>query len=603
MSRPDSLVDALQTFPETCPDTYPLAAAHPIGVVFALALGYLVVDTGSHFAVPLRHPPFVPELGVRTKRTFDAGRVLFLMMHICVQLLVEADSALLLTCSIAVQAMYLGWTIATTPCVFDNVNRLRASAQVMALWTVVLAWLHASTGDNIQLCLPGGGIRIPHVLWWLGGCGAGVMALHLVWGKFLNPAQEEEQGSPLSVTDMDGRIEYKKASKRLLTSTTERQITESFAMPYYLGMRSLPDGSFSSLSDSCSDLDISMDLYKNWMKGPVIGRGSFGTVRIGILPPPGGIVAVKIVDFRNDGPQLEPELKRVQKEVDFIKNLRHPNVIEYKACILDERKRRMTIFMEHAANGSLTSLLKKLPNPPRETVAAHFIRQVLQGLSFLHENGVIHRDIKGENVLLDAHGCVKLADFGCARELSTASFSDTFAGSPYWMAPEVIRNNTGYDAKADIWSVACTAIEVLTCGALPWKPFSNVYATMHHIARSTGHPTNKPTCVSADCAVFFDVCFQRDPAKRPSANDLMQHQWLLLAASPRDEDRDELGDDTSDNEEKEEYPESMELQTMNTTCPSWDQSTLMSAPRSEQTTRSHPGLSTPPPPIAVTGEP
>ena len=255
---------------------------------------------------------------------------------------------------------------------------------------------------------------------------------------------------------------------------TYRRLKEEYLVPYYQG-RSMQGVSWKDVvdtfaretfqsmtttTDTTLAADASCEKYEGWAKGQLLGRGSFGSVYMGILRC-GSLVAVKVIDLRADVSPLSSEVRMVQKEVDFIKKLRHPNVIAYKACYFDRRSKSINIFMEYAVGGSLTSLVKKCSERLSEDVVKRYVAQILQGLEFLHSKGVIHRDIKGENVLLDANGRVKLADFGCARDHSAASqLCGTFAGSPYWMAPEVIKNN-GYDDRADIWSVGCTTMEVL----------------------------------------------------------------------------------------------------------------------------------------------
>eukprot|EP01061_Rhynchopus_euleeides_P017559 TRINITY_DN2915_c0_g1_i6.p1 TRINITY_DN2915_c0_g1~~TRINITY_DN2915_c0_g1_i6.p1 ORF type:complete len:468 (+),score=137.42 TRINITY_DN2915_c0_g1_i6:88-1491(+) len=189
-----------------------------------------------------------------------------------------------------------------------------------------------------------------------------------------------------------------------------------------------------------------------WTRGKLLGQGAFGSVFMGILSN-GSLVAVKVIALEGRA----EELAKVQKEVEFLQQLRHPNVISYKGSLVEEARGEVHVFMEYAVGGSLSALVKACGTPLSEKVAALFIKQVLEGLAFLHGHGVMHRDIKGENVLLDAEGHVKLADFGCARVMATATAQATFAGTPYWMAPEVIQNKK-YNKKADVWSVGCTAL-------------------------------------------------------------------------------------------------------------------------------------------------
>ena len=220
----------------------------------------------------------------------------------------------------------------------------------------------------------------------------------------------------------------------------------------------------------------SAHLYDGWVKGQMLGRGSYGSVYVAVLRG-GSLLAVKVIDLPPEGLPNVQELAAIQKEVNFIRELKHPNVIQYKACFLDKRQNAINIFMEYAVGGSLTSLVRKCVDPLPEAVVRVYIEQVLQGLLYLHSKNVIHRDIKGENVLLDTSGCVKLADFGCAKDLSGSytkkTLGGTCVGSPYWMAPEVIQNKK-YDNRCDIWSVGCTTLEVLNKYA-NFPPFLRQY--------------------------------------------------------------------------------------------------------------------------------
>ena len=334
----------------------------------------------------------------------------------------------------------------------------------------------------------------------------------------------------------DMKLQYRKELE------SYRRFKEAYLVPFYLGLdveSSLTDtwsssdhsasgtgkegGDVLALSGSGRDA-FDNSAYEGWVRGQLLGRGSFGSVFTGVLRC-GALVAVKVVDLHLDE-GVKEELGNVQKEVDFLRKLRHPNVIEYKACFVDHEACSIYIFMEYAVGGSLTSLVKKCHEPLSEDVVRGYIVQVVTGLAFLHSHNVIHRDVKGENVLLDAAGRAKLADFGCARDVSAATKNvGTCVGSPYWMAPEVIRNS-GYDSKADVWSVGCTTVEALNKGKPPWKEFDSVFAAMYHVTHTDEAPNNKPAGLSPAADLFLDACFNRDPAGRPTAK-----VWVTRQAS------------------------------------------------------------------------
>jgi serine/threonine protein kinase len=148
----------------------------------------------------------------------------------------------------------------------------------------------------------------------------------------------------------------------------------------------------------------------------------------------------------------------------------------------------------------------------------------------------MHRDIKGENVLVDLgreasqnENQIKLADFGASKRLSDhVAKGRTVVGTPYWMAPEVLNADDGYSFPADVWSAGCTVAEMIT-GKPPWPSKPNVPAAIFMIAGSTGPPTELPTeadGVPADCVDFMARCLTRDPAQRATADELLKHPWI-----------------------------------------------------------------------------
>ncbi|KAJ9460706.1 Mitogen-activated protein kinase kinase kinase A [Diplonema papillatum] len=276
----------------------------------------------------------------------------------------------------------------------------------------------------------------------------------------------------------------------------------------------------SDTSDTCSSGESGgvrmVAEAERWVKGALLGRGSYGSVHVGVLRG-GDLVAVKVIDLHSELAARDHEVQRVQQEVAFMRELDHANIIRYKGVSFDAENSSIAIFMEYAVGGSLASLVRKCHELLSEDVIRLYTRQVLQGLAFLHSRGVVHRDIKGANILLGADGTAKLADFGCARQLRSSRLCATQIGSPYWMAPEVIKHGTRYGTEADIWSLGCTAIEALNGGDAPWKEFESVFAAMFHITSTDEGPNNTPHGLSATCQSFLELCFRRNVPERPSA--------------------------------------------------------------------------------------
>eukprot|EP00817_Percolomonadidae_sp_ATCC50343_P002280 CAMPEP_0117421072 /NCGR_PEP_ID=MMETSP0758-20121206/2258_1 /TAXON_ID=63605 /ORGANISM="Percolomonas cosmopolitus, Strain AE-1 (ATCC 50343)" /LENGTH=861 /DNA_ID=CAMNT_0005203019 /DNA_START=396 /DNA_END=2981 /DNA_ORIENTATION=- len=161
----------------------------------------------------------------------------------------------------------------------------------------------------------------------------------------------------------------------------------------------------------------------------------------------------------------------------------------------------------------------------REAVVSRYTRQILEGLNYLHQEGVIHRDIKGANLLLKDGGIVKLADFGVSVQKEEAT--NKAVGSSYWMAPEVIQERPA-TTKVDIWSVGCTVIEILT-GRPPYYNLELVSAAYHMV--SNDHPP-LPTKISPLCRSFLRKCFTKDVTRRPSAQQLLNDPFILKYNSP-----------------------------------------------------------------------
>ncbi|KAG0463844.1 hypothetical protein HPP92_019913 [Vanilla planifolia] len=199
-----------------------------------------------------------------------------------------------------------------------------------------------------------------------------------------------------------------------------------------------------------------------WRKGELIGCGAFGQVYMGMNLDSGELLAVKQVLIGTTNASKEraqAHVRELEEEVKLLKNLTHPNIVRYLGTAREEDT--LNILLEFVPGGSISSLLGKFGSFP-EPVIKMYTKQLLQGLEYLHKNGIIHRDIKGANILVDNKGCIKLADFGASKQvvkLATMTAAKSMKGTPYWMAPEVILQ-TGHSFSADIWSVGCTVIEM-----------------------------------------------------------------------------------------------------------------------------------------------
>ncbi|OQD77208.1 hypothetical protein PENDEC_c003G01810 [Penicillium decumbens] len=256
---------------------------------------------------------------------------------------------------------------------------------------------------------------------------------------------------------------------------------------------------------------------KDYQLGDCLGKGAFGSVYRALNWNTGETVAVKQIKL-TDLPKSE--LRVIMLEIDLLKNLDHPNIVKYQGFV--KSVETLNIILEYCENGSLHSIAKNFGRFP-ENLVGLYMSQVLHGLLYLHEQGVIHRDIKGANILTTKEGLVKLADFGVASRTTGLSESSV-VGTPYWMAPEVIELS-GATTASDIWSLGCTVIELLD-GKPPYHNLQPMPALFRIV--NDDHPP-LPQGASPAVKDFLMQCFQKDPNLRVSARKLLKHPWIVNA--------------------------------------------------------------------------
>ncbi|KAK3154850.1 hypothetical protein QOZ80_2BG0195860 [Eleusine coracana subsp. coracana] len=261
-----------------------------------------------------------------------------------------------------------------------------------------------------------------------------------------------------------------------------------------------------------------------WKKGKLIGRGTFGHVYVGFNSDKGEMCAMKEVTLFSDDPKSKESARQLGQEILLLSRLQHPNIVRYYGSETVDDK--LYIYLEYVSGGSIHKLLQEYGQFGEQAIRS-YTKQILLGLSYLHAKNTVHRDIKGANILVDPNGRVKLADFGMAKHINGQQCPFSFKGSPYWMAPEVIKNSSGCNLAVDIWSLGCTVLEMATSKP-PWSQYEGI-AAMFKIGNSKELPPI-PDHLTEEGKDFIRQCLQRDPSSRPTAVDLLQHPFVRNAS-------------------------------------------------------------------------
>uniref|UniRef100_A0A8C5DEW8 non-specific serine/threonine protein kinase n=1 Tax=Gouania willdenowi TaxID=441366 RepID=A0A8C5DEW8_GOUWI len=271
----------------------------------------------------------------------------------------------------------------------------------------------------------------------------------------------------------------------------------------------------------------------NWDIVETIGKGTYGKVYRVTNKKDGSQAAVKVLDPIND---VDEE---IEAEYNILRSLsNHPNVVKFFGMFYKSDKLsggQLWLVLELCNGGAVTELIKSLlmrGQRLQEPVISYILYSALLGLQHLHNNRIIHRDVKGNNILLTTEGGVKLVDFGVSAQLTSARLRrNTSVGTPFWMAPEVIaceqQYDYSYDARCDVWSLGITAIE-LADGDPPLAEMHPVKA-LFKIPRNPSPTLRNPDQWCRSFSHFIGQCLIKDFEARPSVTHLLEHPFIKQA--------------------------------------------------------------------------
>ncbi|XP_025722222.1 mitogen-activated protein kinase kinase kinase 4 isoform X4 [Callorhinus ursinus] len=261
-----------------------------------------------------------------------------------------------------------------------------------------------------------------------------------------------------------------------------------------------------------------------WQRGNKIGEGQYGKVYTCISVDTGELMAMKEIRFQ---PNDHKTIKETADELKIFEGIKHPNLVRYFGVEL--HREEMYIFMEYCDEGTLEEVSRL---GLQEHVIRLYSKQITIAINVLHEHGIVHRDVKGANIFLTSSGLIKLGDFGCSVKLKNNAQTmpgevNSTLGTAAYMAPEVITRakGEGHGRAADIWSLGCVVIEMVT-GKRPWHEYEHNFQIMYKVGM--GHKPPIPERLSPEGKDFLSHCLESEPRMRWTASQLLDHSFVKV---------------------------------------------------------------------------